>query len=213
MKHLLIIGARGFGREIYNSACESIGFGTEFDIKGFLDDNKDALDGKNGYPPIVSSVEDYQMEKDDVFVCALGSVTYKKKYIAIIESQGGAFVNLIHKDASLSKNLMMGVGNIFCKGSLVSCDTLIGSFNTFNDFVSIGHDSIIGDFNSFMTATRISGNTIIGNENYFGVNSCVIEKIKIGNSTTLAAGSTLMRRTRDGYTYIGVPANALIIKH
>ena len=29
MKNLLIIGARGFGREIYNLALESIGYGTE----------------------------------------------------------------------------------------------------------------------------------------------------------------------------------------
>ena len=35
MKNLLIIGARGFGREIYNLALESIGYGTEFTIKGF----------------------------------------------------------------------------------------------------------------------------------------------------------------------------------
>lgn len=33
MKHLLIIGARRFWREIYNSATESVGYGTEFDIK------------------------------------------------------------------------------------------------------------------------------------------------------------------------------------
>ena len=37
MKHLLIIGARGWGREVYNYAIESRGYRTEFDIKGFLD--------------------------------------------------------------------------------------------------------------------------------------------------------------------------------
>lgn len=59
MKNLLIIGARGFGREIYNLALESIGYGTEFTIKGFLDDKKEALDGYDGYPSIISSVENY----------------------------------------------------------------------------------------------------------------------------------------------------------
>lgn len=212
MKHLIIIGARGFGREVYNSACESIGYETDFNIKGFLDDKKEALDGYEGYPQILGAVEDYYPQPDDVFICALGSVNYKKKYISIIKERGAFFINLVHKDTSVSKNVNLGVGNIFCKGCLVSCDTRIGSFNTFNDFVSIGHDTIIGDYNSFMTAARISGNTMIGDDNYFGVNSCVIEKMRIGNKTTLAAGSTLMRRTKDGYTYIGVPANALIIR-
>ena len=212
MKELLIIGARGFGREIYNSACESKGYGTEFIIKGYLDDNSNALDGYSGYPNIIGSVENYIPETDDVFICALGSVVHKKKYTSIILERGGRFINLIHREASFSKNVSFGIGNILCKGCLISCDTSIGDFNTFNDFVSIGHDSSIGNYNSFMTATRISGNTLIGDNNYFGVNSCVIEKIKIGNNTTVAAGSALMRRTKDGNTYIGVPAVAWVIK-
>ena len=40
----------------------------------------------------------------------------------------------------------------------------------------------------------------------------MVQGVKIGNYTTLAAGSTLIRRTKDGYTYIGVPATALVIK-
>ena len=77
MKNLLIIGARGFGREIYNSALESIGYNDSFIVKGFLDDKVNALDGYDGYPPIVDSVEHYQLAKDDVFICALGEVFYK----------------------------------------------------------------------------------------------------------------------------------------
>ena len=53
MKNLLIIGARGFGREIFNMAHDCNGFGSEFIIKGFLDDKKDALDNFNGYVPIM----------------------------------------------------------------------------------------------------------------------------------------------------------------
>ena len=212
MKNLLIIGARGFGREVYNTACESIGYGTDFIIKGFLDDNEEALDGYSGYPPIVDNVENYNLLPEDVFVCALGSVVYKEKYILSVIEKGGTFINLIHRDAALFQNVKMGSGNILCKGCLISCDGSIGDYNTFNDFVSIGHDTKIGNFNSFMTATRISGNTSIGNYNFFGVNSSVIEKITIGNNITLAAGSSLMRRPKEGYTYIGVPATALVIK-
>ena len=108
MKHLLIIGARGFGREIYNSATESIGYGTEFDIKGFLDDKADALDGFDGYPPIISSVEAYEPLHGDVFVCALGDVKYKIKYAQIILEKGGEFITLIHNSAYISKNVKIG---------------------------------------------------------------------------------------------------------
>ena len=36
VKHLVIVGAGGFGREMYGAALESVGYGVEFDVKGFL---------------------------------------------------------------------------------------------------------------------------------------------------------------------------------
>ena len=43
MKNLIIIAAGGMGRTLYDMARESLGFATEFVIKGFIDDNLSAL--------------------------------------------------------------------------------------------------------------------------------------------------------------------------
>ena len=56
MKNLVIIGAGGMGRTMYNIALECLGFKTEFQIKGFLDDDLSALDGFDGYPPVLGKV-------------------------------------------------------------------------------------------------------------------------------------------------------------
>ena len=54
MKQLLIIGARGRARGEYNYMhLFPKGKETEFEVKGFLDDKADALDGMDGYPPII----------------------------------------------------------------------------------------------------------------------------------------------------------------
>lgn len=212
MKQLLILGAGGFGREVYCSATESIGFKTEFEIKGFLDPDKNKLEGYKDYPPIIGVEDSYNIEPNDVFICAFGDARLKTKVCNTVLSRGGVFINLVHKEAYISKNVIIGKGNIICKGCLISCDTKIGDFNTFNDFVSIGHNTVIGNYNAFMTATRVSGIVSIGDCNFFGVNSCMVQGIRVGNHTTIGAGSALMRRTKDGYTYIGVPANALVIK-
>ena len=37
MNRLLIVGAGGFGREMFAAAREAVGYGTTFEIKGFLD--------------------------------------------------------------------------------------------------------------------------------------------------------------------------------
>ena len=44
MKDLIIIGAGGFGRELFSAAREAVGFGEQFRIKGYLDANPSALD-------------------------------------------------------------------------------------------------------------------------------------------------------------------------
>ena len=92
MKNLLIIVATAFGRETYYLATQCKGYLKEFRIKGFLDDRTNALDNYKGYPPIISSVEDYKVQPDDIFVCALGNGTYKKHYVEIISSKGGQLI-------------------------------------------------------------------------------------------------------------------------
>ena len=96
MKQLLIIGARGWGREIYNMLPQCKGYGTEYVVKGFLDDKADALDGMPGYPPIIDSVEHYEPQEDDVFTCAMGDAHWKKHYAEIVLEKGGEFINIIH---------------------------------------------------------------------------------------------------------------------
>ena len=61
MKKLIIIGAGGMGRTLYDMAQESIGYKTEFVIKGFIDDNVNALDGfiDNIYPSIIGKISSY----------------------------------------------------------------------------------------------------------------------------------------------------------
>ena len=53
MKHLLIIGARGWGREVYEIAKACIEKNADFAIKGFLDDKADALNAYENYPQII----------------------------------------------------------------------------------------------------------------------------------------------------------------
>ena len=39
MKNLIIVGAGGMGRSVYCIANGSIGYGIDFEIKGFIDDD------------------------------------------------------------------------------------------------------------------------------------------------------------------------------
>ena len=65
MKNLIIIGARGWGREVYSSVMTTKEYiDGEIFIKGFLDSKSDAFEGLRGnYPPILGTVEGYDIQK------------------------------------------------------------------------------------------------------------------------------------------------------
>ena len=65
MKHLLIIGASLWGREVYDIAKSCIEAGADLDIKGFLDSRAEVLSNFKNYPPIIGPVETYEIQKDD----------------------------------------------------------------------------------------------------------------------------------------------------
>ena len=148
MKKLIIIGAGGFGREIYWLFSGIKDHGTDLEMKGFLDNRKDILNGKSCSHSVLSSVEDYVIEEGDVFACGISNPKDKQTYCEMILQKGGQFVNIIHPTARISG----GSGNCWGQGMVIadnvgiSCDVQIGNFVTFNGSVTIGHDAKIGDF-------------------------------------------------------------------
>jgi len=209
MKNLLIIGARGWGREVYIMAQHCIGYGTEFIIKGFLDDNTDALKGKDGYPPIIDSVENYIPHKDDVFICAMGDPHWKRHYAEIVINKEGRFISLVHKDAYIGQNTKFGKGCIISKGTSISCDIEIGQFVTFQRLVDIGHDACIGDFAHLGTKSFMGGYSKLGVESTLQTAAILLPHIKVSDRCVVGAGSVVIRHVKEGYTVYGNPAKVL----
>lgn len=209
MKNLLIIGARGWGREIYNLLPNCIGYGSEFVVKGFLDDKTDALDGMAGYPPIIDSVEHYLPQKDDVFTCALGDANWKKHYVEIMLLKGGVFINIIHNTAMIGRNTIIGTGCILCNNVSISCDIVIKDFVTFQPYVDIGHDARIGSFCHLGVRSFMGGGSILGDVSTVQTNAIVLPKIRIGDNCTVGAGAVVIKKVKDCETVYGNPARKL----
>lgn len=209
MKHLLIIGARGWGREAYALAQQSIGYLEEFDIRGFLDDDSNALDGKPDYPPIIDSVEHYEPQPDDVFICALGDAHWRRHYAEIILNKGGEFINLIHKKAFIGKNTSIGIGCIIDSDVSISCDIKVGNFVTFQRLSDIGHDCVIDDFAHLGCKSFMGGYAHLGEESTIQTSAIILPHVTVGKNCIVGAGAVAIRKVKDGQTVYGNPAKVL----
>lgn len=209
MRHLLIIGARGAGREVYSLFTECQEYLEDVKCVGFLDDKIDALEEFEGYPPIISSVEDYQPDINDVFICALGDPRWIKHYTQIIENRGGEFISLISPYAHIGKNSIIGLGCIIYKWSIISSDVIIGNHVYIGAFSDLGHDVTVGDYCHIGPYTFLGGNVELGDcvTSHPRVN--VLPHKKIGNNAILGAASVVIKNVSENTTVFGVPARKL----
>jgi sugar O-acyltransferase (sialic acid O-acetyltransferase NeuD family) len=209
VKSLVIIGARGFGREIVDFSKHCIGYNKEFVIKGFLDDNFDALKEFKNYPPILSSVEDYEIDQNDVFISGLGSIKWTEYYVNQILQKGGNFINLIHIKAVLRQNVELGRGIIIGAGSLISTDVKIGDFTQIMSYCIIGHDVEIGNLCRLGDYVFLGGYTSINNRSFVAVRATVLANLKIGENVTIGAASVVIRNIKDNISVFGNPAKKI----
>jgi len=209
MKELVIIGAGGMGRTFFDMAKESIGYQTDYTIKGFLDDNLSALDGFHNYPPMLGTIAGHQPVKDEIFICSIGGAARRKCMEEII-SRGGEFLTMIHNTARLGTNVEIGRGTIIGAFTTIGADAKVGKYNLIQSYTVIGHDSRIGDFNRIDTHVTLVGGTIVEDETDIHTSAMISHNVTIESNSRVAACSFVIRRVKSGTTVMGNPAKRLM---
>lgn len=209
MKNLVIIGAGGMGRTIYSNALECLGYGENFVVKGFIDDNPNALDGFSNYPPVINTIHDYILRKDDVFVSSIGGESRRHCMEEII-SRGGEFINLIHKTARILTNAKLGEGNFIGAYTVIGNDVVVGDFNMIQSYTVIGHDTRIGSWNRIDSHVTCVGGVIIEDEVNIHTTAVISHGVKVESRSHIGALSFVIKNVKAGTTVIGNPATRLM---
>ena len=206
MKHLIIVGAGDFGRELYWHAKKSIGYGISWDLKGYLDDNPAVTEGNKLCMPFLGGIRDYMINPDDVFTCAICNPPVRKKVIHILLEKGAEFISVIHSTALIQETAKLGTGIILCPYTTVNDHAVLGDYVMLNEMTTIGHDANIGNYTCTMGHVDITGFAKVGETSYFGSGARALPHSRIGNNAFVGAGSVVIRRVRDNTKVFGVPA-------
>jgi len=214
MKNLLIIGARGWGREVYQAIKKTpeVLHG-QIVIKGFLDSKKDALEGLRGnFPPIICSPEEYTIQLDDVFFVAMGDSKWRKHYAEMIASKGGHFYTYISPYANVLETAEIGEGSFISRWCSISDNVIIGKNVIIHGLCTLGHDAIVKDYGTLLTDVFLGGGAVVGECSQMSPKSMIVPHKKIGNNVVVGAGSVVMRNFGDDISVFGNPAKKLLIE-
>lgn len=206
MQSLVIVGAGGFGREVYTWANQCAECQRDWTIKGFLDDNRQALDSFDYPVPILAGIRDYQPAAGEVFLCGQAIPAVKQACATALKQRGAAFISLIHPTAIIGHQVELGEGVVICPRATLTCDIRIGNFVTLNIGASVGHDVRIGDWVTLCGDSNLSGHVQVGQGTFIAPHACALPKAVIGEQAFIGTGSIVLKNTPASTTVFGTPA-------
>lgn len=208
MKELVIIGAGGMGRTIYDMACENAGYNKEFTIKGFIDDNLDALVGFKNYPPVIGTIAEYEVRQNDVFVCSIGGESRRECMESII-SRGGEFLTMIHPTSRIGTNVVVGKGCYVGAYTIIAADAFVDDYNFIQSHTIIGHDVRIGKWNRIDSYVFVVGGVEIGEGCMIHTRAMLNHNVHVGDGAHVGACSFVINNVEAETTVFGSPARRI----
>lgn len=208
MKRVIIVGAGGFGREVYSWAQEHPDNGRAWEVIGFLDDNRKALDAFNYGTPILGTIAEHQPAADEQFLCGIGTPEVKRAACQQLLNRGAEFLTLVHPSVVLGKNVQLAQGVVICPGVVLTCDIQVGDFAMINCSSSAGHDVRIGDWATVSAHCDLTGGTALGEMAFMGSGARILPGKTVGPRALIGAGSVVLGNVPADSKVFGNPARA-----
>jgi sugar O-acyltransferase (sialic acid O-acetyltransferase NeuD family) len=194
-----IIGAGGFGREVYWSLPPT----ERADAKFFVDDKY--WDGKNDLILPLSKFDPDEYE----IVISIGDPRDRFDMVQRLPKETKYFIH-IHPDVQiLGNDVKIGEGSIICAGTIITTNVKLGKHTHLNLQTTIGHDCEIGDYFTAAPGAKISGNCKIYDCVYIGTNASVKEKISIHSLTIIGLNAAVVKNIEGPGIYVGVPVKKI----
>jgi sugar O-acyltransferase (sialic acid O-acetyltransferase NeuD family) len=207
MKDIIIVGAGGFGREAVDLISAINKVEPIWNIKGFIDDNLNALEKARFPYSVIGSIKGWQPASDETFVIGIASPKVKEAVVTMLKERGAVFATLIHPFANVSEWARIGEGCVVNGHASIGDGAVIGNYVHIAGSM-IGQDSIIGDFSTTTGYTNIAS-ARLGKRVMAGSHAVVLHGIKVGDDAIIGAGSVVVKNVKAGTTVFGNPAKKI----
>lgn len=210
MSDLVIVGAGGFGREVYQWLKDDLRARAREGqpvphIKGFLSENPDDLRGFTIDLGVIGSPREYVIEDGDRFLLAIGTVRPRIRVAQELRQRGAQFYTLVHPTAVVAETAILGEGVVVCPFAIVNAYSKIGDLTMFNAYASCGHDVQIGNFCVLSPYATVNGFGILEDEVFLGTHAAVTPGKRVGAGSQVSANSVAADDVPPRTLVMGVP--------
>ena len=196
-KKLILIGAGGYAKSVIDSLDKN-----EYELIGFIDDIKS---GEHlGYKILGRSLDEINCQECSYFI-SIGDNQKRKRLV----EKSLKIINVIDKNAIISKNIRIGIGVFIGKLAIVNSDVTIGDNVIINTKALMEHGTSVGNDSNISTNTTINGDSKIGSECFIGSSSVVNGQLKIGDRAIVGSGAVVIRDVKENTTVVGIPAREI----
>ena len=193
MRRIVIIGAGGHGKVVADIARQY------YEQIDFLDDNPKSN--------VIGPVSDYVNYLDRDFFVAIGNNEVREKVIKKLKNTN--IVSLVHKNAVVANDVIIGEGTVVVAGAVINPGTVIGNGCIINTCSSVDHDCEVGDFSHISVGVHLAGAVKVGKYVFVGAGAIIKNNIEICDNVVVGAGAVVINNIEENGTYIGVPARKM----
>ena len=211
MKDIIIVCAGTYGLEVL-SVIEAINVENKkqgrdgYNILGFIDDNPNALEGKDIKYPIIGSISEWQPSGNEVYAIGAAFGELKTKLVSLLKERGCSFETVIAPWSMVSPYCTMGEG-CYITAYSISAGVKLGDFVNVNASL-LTPGTVIDDY-STTTGFTVVDNAKIGKRVFVGSHAVIQPGVIVNDDAKITAGSIVTEDVPGGATVFGVPAKII----
>lgn len=207
-QRLVIVGAGGFGREVFAVIVAVNRVDPQFEVLGFLDDGQPDANRLDRIGMRLLGTTDEC--PDATYVIGIGMLTTVRRQLDDrLQRQGRSPCDpIVHPSASVGPDVLLGEGTVLCAGVGITTNVRLGRHVHVNPGTVIGHDCRIGDYVTLTPGCVVGGAVTVEDGAVLGSGCIVLPGVRVGRDALVGAGAVVTSDVVPGTTVIGVPAKA-----
>ncbi|MEG1254890.1 NeuD/PglB/VioB family sugar acetyltransferase [Clostridium sp.] len=207
--NIVIIGSGQHARVILYNALEQ----NKYSVVGFIGESEDDIGRIIDDIPVIGLDDDMAdlIEKYNIkgYILGVGGIKIRRKLINKYSKLSIEPVTIIHPQAVIAPNAIIGKGTLIECGCLVTPNPIIGKHCVVNTMSGINHDNVLGENIYIASGVTLSGGVIIGDDTLIDDGVIITLGITVGRECIIGAGSVVTKPVDSNKVVYGVPGKAI----